>query len=275
MAAVDAVEQRVGFPDGSRVISWLPSAHVAERTAHHYLPIVYAMTITCCPDPRQIGTYLPAVKPTWFFAVPRVWEKLKAGLEAKLAGDEQALALIAAGARAVELEQAGEEIPDGAGRDARDRRGEAVRAAARGDRARPGGARQRRRGADAARGARLLPRHRRAARGDLGDERDLRRGRVQPRRADQDRHRRAAVAGRGAQAGRRRRAAGALAGRDGRLPQPARADGRGARRRRLAAHRRRRHDRRRRLRHDHRPQEGADHQRGAARTCRRRTSRRR
>ena len=97
MAAVDAVEQRVGFPDGSRVICWLPSAHVAERTAHHYLPIVYAMTITTCPDPRQIGAYLPAVKPTWFFAVPRVWEKLKAGVEAKLGGDEGALKLLAAG----------------------------------------------------------------------------------------------------------------------------------------------------------------------------------
>jgi long-chain acyl-CoA synthetase len=111
MAAVGAVEQRVGFPDDSRVISWLPSAHVAERTAHHYLPIVYAMTITTCPDPRQIGTYLPAVKPTWFFAVPRVWEKLKAGVEAKLGGDEQALGLLAAGARRVELEQAGEPVP--------------------------------------------------------------------------------------------------------------------------------------------------------------------
>src|SRR6478735_5864686 len=84
MAAVSAVEERVGFPDGSRVISWLPSAHVAERTANHYLPIVYAMTITTCPDPRRIAEYLPAVNPTWFFAVPRVWEKLKAGLEAKL-----------------------------------------------------------------------------------------------------------------------------------------------------------------------------------------------
>src|SRR5215218_1446261 len=94
MAAVDAVEQRVGFPDGSRVISWLPSAHVAERTAHHYLPIVYGMTITTCHDPRQIGAYLPAVKPTWFFAVPRVWEKLKAGVEAKLGGDEQAMRLL-------------------------------------------------------------------------------------------------------------------------------------------------------------------------------------
>jgi long-subunit acyl-CoA synthetase (AMP-forming) len=111
MAAVDAVGQRVGFPDGSRVISWLPSAHVAERTAHHYLPIVYAMTVTTCHDPRQIGTYLPAVKPTWFFAVPRVWEKLKAGVEAKLGGDEQALELLAAGTRRVEREQKGEPIP--------------------------------------------------------------------------------------------------------------------------------------------------------------------
>src|SRR3954451_18492599 len=111
MAAVNAVEQRVGFPDDSRVISWLPSAHVAERTAHHYLPIVYAMTVTTCPDPRQIGTSLPAVKPTWFFAVPRVWEKLKAGVEAKLGGDQQALKLLAAGAHRVELEQAGQPVP--------------------------------------------------------------------------------------------------------------------------------------------------------------------
>ena len=112
MAAVDAVEQRVGFPDGSRVISWLPSAHVAERTAHHYLPIVYGMTITTCPDPRRIGEFLPAVKPTWFFAVPRVWEKLKAGVEAKLAGNEDAQKLLAAAKQAVELQQAGQPLPE-------------------------------------------------------------------------------------------------------------------------------------------------------------------
>src|SRR4051812_42402316 len=106
MAAVSAVEQRVHFPDGSRVISWLPSAHVAERTAHHYLPIVYAMTITTCPDPREIGAYLAAVHPTWFFAVPRVWEKLKAALEGRL--EAPARALVAAAARNVERVQAGE-----------------------------------------------------------------------------------------------------------------------------------------------------------------------
>src|SRR3954466_12063936 len=38
MAAGDAGGRRTQLSDGSRVISWLPSAHVAERTAHHYLP---------------------------------------------------------------------------------------------------------------------------------------------------------------------------------------------------------------------------------------------
>src|SRR3954464_10516198 len=110
MAAVDAVEQRVGFPDGSRVISWLPSAHVAARTAPHYLPIVSAITITTCHDPRQIATYLPAVRPTWFFAVPRVWEKLKGAVEARL--DAPSRELVAAAMRRVEAGQAGAAGPE-------------------------------------------------------------------------------------------------------------------------------------------------------------------
>jgi len=117
LAAVESVEAIIRFPDGAKVISWLPSAHIAERAAHHYLPIVFAMTITCCDDPREVASYLPAVRPTWFFAVPRIWEKLKAGLEAMLAGlpDEQrekAQAALGAAIKKVELEQAGEPVPD-------------------------------------------------------------------------------------------------------------------------------------------------------------------
>jgi long-chain acyl-CoA synthetase len=110
MTAVQSVEALIRFPDGARVISWLPAAHIAERMAHHYLPIVYAMTITCCPNPREVVAYLPAVKPTWFFAVPRIWEKLKAGLESQLM-DGQKAEWLAAAVRKVELEQAGEEVP--------------------------------------------------------------------------------------------------------------------------------------------------------------------
>ena len=110
MTAVQSVEALIRFPDASRVISWLPAAHIAERMAHHYLPIVYAMTITTCPNPREVVGYLPAVKPTWFFAVPRIWEKLKAGLEAHAMQGENAERLAAA-VRRIELQQGGEEVP--------------------------------------------------------------------------------------------------------------------------------------------------------------------
>ncbi len=118
LSCVEGLEEVVDFPDeGGKVISWLPAAHIAERAAHHYLPIVYGFQITSCPDPRQVMSYLPAVQPTWFFAVPRIWEKLKSGLETMLAGQpeeqrEKAQAAIDAAVKKVQLEQAGEPVPE-------------------------------------------------------------------------------------------------------------------------------------------------------------------
>ncbi len=116
MHTVAGIERLVQFPPESRVISWLPAAHVAERNAHHYVPIVYGMQITSCPDPRQVLSYLPEVRPQWFFAVPRIWEKLKAGLETMIAGqpEEQRASTECALAAAIEkvrLEQRGEQVP--------------------------------------------------------------------------------------------------------------------------------------------------------------------
>ena len=51
MFAAKSTEQVITFPLGSKVISWLPAAHIAERMAHHYIPLVFAGTVTCC----QIG----------------------------------------------------------------------------------------------------------------------------------------------------------------------------------------------------------------------------
>jgi len=117
LAAVEGLDQLIEFPENGRVISWLPAAHVAERNAHHYLPIVFGLQITCCEDPRQVLSYLPEVKPSWFFAVPRIWEKLKAGLETMLAAQpqeqrEKVQSAIEASLRKVRLEQAGEPVPD-------------------------------------------------------------------------------------------------------------------------------------------------------------------
>jgi long-chain acyl-CoA synthetase len=116
LAAVEGLEVLIQFPRDGRVISWLPSAHIAERNAHHYLPIVFGLQITCCDDPRQVLSYLPEVRPSWFFAVPRIWEKLKAGLETMIASqpEEQGRAMqgaLDAALRKVRLEQRGEPVP--------------------------------------------------------------------------------------------------------------------------------------------------------------------
>src|SRR5437660_9502742 len=39
MEVIASVEEILGLPEGIRVISWLPLAHVAERTPHPHLPI--------------------------------------------------------------------------------------------------------------------------------------------------------------------------------------------------------------------------------------------
>ena len=118
LSAVNGFDEVIAFPSDGRVVSWLPMAHIAERACSHYLPVMLGFTTTCCPDPRQVVAYLPEVHPTWFFAVPRIWEKLKAALEAGVAAEQddakrQATEwALEVGLKKVRLEQAGEEIPE-------------------------------------------------------------------------------------------------------------------------------------------------------------------
>jgi long-chain acyl-CoA synthetase len=118
MSLTSGVEGIVDFPErGAKVISWLPAAHIAERGAHYYLPVIRGVSVTVCPDPRKVVEFLAQVHPTWFFAVPRIWEKLKAGLEAKLAAipgedGERARAGLEAAIQKVRLEQAGQAVPE-------------------------------------------------------------------------------------------------------------------------------------------------------------------
>ena len=115
--AVRSFDQIIAFPNDGRVVSYLPMAHIAERNCSHYLPLMLGFTVTCCPNPREVIGYLPEVRPTWFFAVPRIWEKLKAAMEAGIEAEQdperkQATQwALDVGLRKVRAEQAGEEIP--------------------------------------------------------------------------------------------------------------------------------------------------------------------
>ena len=118
LSAGRSFDQIIQFPDGARAVSYLPMAHIAERSCTHYLPIMFGFTVTCCPDARQVISYLPEVKPSWFFAVPRIFEKLKAAMEAGMEAEQDeerkkfAKHALEVGLKKVRLEQSGEEVPD-------------------------------------------------------------------------------------------------------------------------------------------------------------------
>jgi long-subunit acyl-CoA synthetase (AMP-forming) len=76
---------------GTRVISYLPMAHVAERMTSHYGGILAAYEVITCADVGQVAGYLRDVRPQVFFGVPRVWEKIQSALLAALAADPDKL----------------------------------------------------------------------------------------------------------------------------------------------------------------------------------------
>jgi long-chain acyl-CoA synthetase len=92
MAEIQGVADRLPTRPGGRIASFLPSAHIADRWASHYQSLmVFGFTLTCLSDPRTIIQHLPEVRPTAWGSVPRIWEKLKAGLEAQGVTDPAAL----------------------------------------------------------------------------------------------------------------------------------------------------------------------------------------
>jgi len=103
---------------GGSVVSFLPHAHIADRGLSHYGPMVWGNTVTCCPELTQVFAAVADCHPTFFGSVPRLWEKLKAALEAGIGAEPDAakrratLDAIELGLRKVRAEQAGELVPD-------------------------------------------------------------------------------------------------------------------------------------------------------------------
>jgi long-subunit acyl-CoA synthetase (AMP-forming) len=85
--ACDAVR---GIGAGGRSISFLPSAHIADRWGIHYGQMMFGTCVHCCPEPREMVAYSISVRPTAWGGVPRIWEKLKAALETAMAAEQDA-----------------------------------------------------------------------------------------------------------------------------------------------------------------------------------------
>ncbi len=97
-----------------RIVSYLPMAHIAARAGDHYQAIYRVGQIFPVPVLEDMKNALPTIKPSVFLAVPRVWEKFKAGLQVRIDENPKKDLIdkaIKNGLEKVELEQAGKKVP--------------------------------------------------------------------------------------------------------------------------------------------------------------------
>ena len=80
------VRQPERLPDGKGpgpadiVVTYLPLCHVAERIFSTWHMVGAGVVLNFAESIDTVTTNLREVQPTLFFAVPRIWEKLHAGV---------------------------------------------------------------------------------------------------------------------------------------------------------------------------------------------------
>ena len=93
----------LGDAEGGRALSYLPLSHIAERMISHLLQIYYGTTTWFAESIDTLLVDLNACKPTYFFGVPRVWEKFYAGVQAKMAAADPNDRKVKLARKAIEL----------------------------------------------------------------------------------------------------------------------------------------------------------------------------
>jgi len=112
---VDSLRAALDFdPERSRIVSYLPMAHIAERVTSHYGGIEFAYEVTTCDDIRLLGAVLAETRPQILFGVPRTYEKIHSAVQAALAADpgraEAFTQALTIGARVAEHRARGEDL---------------------------------------------------------------------------------------------------------------------------------------------------------------------
>ena len=88
MFAMDKViGETAAYPDGKapnqkdQILTYLPLCHVAERIFSTWTMLAGGPTLNFAESIETVATNLREVQPTLFFAVPRIWERLHAGVQ--------------------------------------------------------------------------------------------------------------------------------------------------------------------------------------------------
>jgi long-subunit acyl-CoA synthetase (AMP-forming) len=112
----EKIQELVPIGAADRLISYLPLSHIAEQVVSHLLSIANGTTVYFAESLEKMPENLREVQPHFFLGVPRVWEKIQAGIQAAGATASPLRRRIAAWARgvgraAVEADQAGRPRP--------------------------------------------------------------------------------------------------------------------------------------------------------------------
>jgi long-chain acyl-CoA synthetase len=113
----DSVRQIELLEPGDSILLYLPLAHNVARLVQ-FVAAAVGGTLAFCPDVSGLSQALTAVRPTVLPSVPRVFEKVYAGVRAAFAEETGAKRrlidwAVAVGYRASELRQAGRDLPPG------------------------------------------------------------------------------------------------------------------------------------------------------------------
>ena len=79
-----AALDRVGLGGETRMLSYLPLAHVAERTLVEHGLLATSMRVFFAESLETFGADLQRARPTCFFSVPRLWVKFQQGVHARM-----------------------------------------------------------------------------------------------------------------------------------------------------------------------------------------------
>ena len=82
--SIGAVRKRLTIEAGSRLLSYLPLSHVAERTLVEHGLLASGMHVYFADSLETFAADLARARPTLFFSVPRLWVKFQQGVLAKL-----------------------------------------------------------------------------------------------------------------------------------------------------------------------------------------------
>jgi len=88
---------------GDRLISYLPLSHIAEQVVSHLLSLASGACVHFAESLEKLPENLREVRPHLFLGVPRVWEKIQAGMQAAGAQASPLRRRIAAWAKGVGL----------------------------------------------------------------------------------------------------------------------------------------------------------------------------